>query len=155
MSDMSLHYLLGLVTPNTKEYNGMSFLYAVKTIYIKCPSYFCWKNKKNKYKGANICGSLLLFCTSSSWKGVNSKRKEFLFRSDPLSQEEQKSLKRVPSKHTSQQHRYNVAATSWHCSDVVTMLWWRWVFAGLPWKCICFPYCKWIKLKESIYQRNC
>ena len=31
---------------------------------------------------------------------------------------------------TSQQRRYNIAATSWRCSDVVTTLLWRCVFAG-------------------------
>ena len=34
-----------------------------------------------------------------------------------------------PSKHT--QRRYNVAATSRRCSDVVTTLLWRYVFAGV------------------------
>ena len=35
-----------------------------------------------------------------------------------------------PSKHTSQQRRYNIAAMLWRCSDIVTMLWQRCVFAG-------------------------
>ena len=36
-----------------------------------------------------------------------------------------------PGKHTtSQKRRYNVAATSWRCSDVVTTLWRRYAFAG-------------------------
>ena len=36
-----------------------------------------------------------------------------------------------PGKHTtSQQHRYNVTATSWRCNDIVTTLWRCCVFAG-------------------------
>ena len=41
-------------------------------------------------------------------------------------------LNRHPSKHSqSQKRRYNVAATSRHCSDVVTTLLQRCVFAGM------------------------
>ena len=52
--------------------------------------------------------------------------------------------KLLPSKHTtSQQRRYNVAATSWHCSDVVTAFLRRCVFAGKinkVWETIFYDY---------------
>ena len=57
-----------------------------------------------------------------------------------------KMHKQLPSKHTtSQKRRYNVAATSWRCSDVVTTLLRRCVFAG---------YCVFHMLKITIHKQK-
>ena len=54
--------------------------------------------------------------------GIHSKRVNILYS---------RQCRMLPSKHTtSQQMRYNVAATSWRCWNVVTTFWRRCVFAG-------------------------